>query len=1161
MFVSQIFDEAAEILGTIDKTKVFRKLTQAMQTLMESGHWTHSVAEVDVCTGWDRCSVALPRGIEVPLAVNTDGSPLYFRNRLFQYHVNKGGAYSSVPWAWDDRGYTATMMDIIQPSQLIAIAEVSNDAGKQLRVLGTNQWNATLRSQTPDGQGVDGLYVPIYSPEDFPLGSILPPDVTVRTRDAAISPLGFFQTSTPHTFNSGQPVVITPIVGVVPSPLQEGQIYYVGVVSPTVLQLYADPLNAQAGNYPINLQSIVGVSSLRLLDKKPSRVVTALSLSSTPAIALDTANPINFPDSILPSPLQSRATYFANLIDPTHLQIFDSITDATNNTNPVYTTGSTAAINVDLQKPISPQTRMTFSVPHGFATGDQVQATTSGGILPQPLVAGTSYYVRAINSTAVTIHPTSSDAVNDTNPINLITSGSGTNSLVKLIPATAAIGTQSNILADGLNLPSPSGSGAQANGVPSGIITNVAVSAGGSGYTSVPTVTLDDTGGAGYVSGFVDVEINSTFTTPATFLVTVTDGRIVLIGVANAGTGYQPNAEVTIRDTSGSNLGRGARATINGLDVNGGITGITLQAVGSGGSISATVNTTTQVVNGLVINSPGQGYVIAPRLTFTGGGGTNAAGTCTITTSFLSYIEVTNGGSGYAQAPAVTISGGGGTGATATATVSEGELVSVTVVTKGTGYTGTPTITFTPSTGVFVSFTTTGTFPSPITQGASYRAEQPFSSSSFTITNVDYSPVNITSVGTGQFFVLISRAFAVGFTNRWVGDFNGLTTGDGVYFASDFNLPSTNPSIDKGTTEFFLNVDAGNESARFYNSVPNAIAGDVVGLINVTAFGTGQAYYALRVSASPLPYEDRINPDSIQFLQDDEVVRFSSSGTLPAPLVAGTDYTIKIFGDDIRAYFNNVLVTLTTPGTGQLSLDLDRTVTAVPSTSIIETASLYSTGQAITVRPRDGDSLPNPLVAGTNYYVRKLDSDEFELYSTEAQARNLASTVGRVAYLTTGDSADSTFIVDSIQAPTLVKSIQQIEKPQTDGFVSLYAYDYGRSNDMTLIGQYHPADINPQYRRIRLGQPCSWARIVYRIKHPTVESMFDFLPLENERAIIMALHAVDLEDKDFADQAQRYWTIAIAYLKNQQESLEGHAMATPQINNITYGDGTDVVMQ
>jgi hypothetical protein len=81
------------------------------------------------------------------------------------------------------------------------------------------------------------------------------------------------------------------------------------------------------------------------------------------------------------------------------------------------------------------------------------------------------------------------------------------------------------------------------------------------------------------------------------------------------------------------------------------------------------------------------------------------------------------------------------------------------------------------------------------------------------------------------------------------------------------------------------------------------------------------------------------------------------------------------------------------------------------------------------------------------------------------------------------------------------------------------------------------------------------------MKNPTIESVYDFIPMENERAILTALHAVDLEDKDFADQAQRYWTIAIAYLKNQQESIDGHAMATPQINNIVYGDGSDVIMR
>lgn len=1160
MFVSQIFDEAAEILGTTDTSKVFRKLTQALQALMESGHWTHSTAEVDVCTGWDGCTVTLPRGIEVPLAVNVDGSPLYFRNRLFQYHVNKGGMYNSVSWAWDDRGYVATTMDIIQPSQLVAVAEVVNDAGKLLRIIGTNEFNAPLRGQTANGIGVDGFYLPIYSQSDFPVGVILPPDVTVRTRDAAILPLGIFATATPHTLDSGQSVVITALTGTVPAPLRDGQIYYVGVVSPTEIRLYSDPLNAQAGTYPINLQSIVGAGNLKISDKKPARVVTALTLPSTPPFSINTANPINFPGNILPSPLVSKATYFANLIDSTHLQIFESIADASDNTNAVYTTGSTAPIDVDIQKVISPETKMTFTNPHGFSTGDQVQATTNGGILPQPLVSGANYYVRAIDANTVTIHPTSSDAFNNTSAINLITSGSGTNSLVKLIPATVSIGTQSNIVAEGLNLPSPSGSGAQGKAVTSGIVTSTTITAGGSGYTSAPTVTLSDAGGAGYISGQVGIDIDSTFTTEATFTIQVTSGRVSLITVNTPGSGYQPNATVTIIDLSSGKTGRGARATIDGLDINGGITGITIQEVGSGAAITATINSTTNVVNGLIINSPGSGYVVPPRLTFTGGSGTNAAATATITTSFLEYIDVTAAGSGYTQPPAVTISGGGGNGATATAVVSGGQVVKVNVVTKGSGYSGTPSVTFTPSTGVFVSFTTTGTFPSPITQGASYRAEQPFSSSTFTIVNVDYSPVNITSTGTGQFYVLISRPFAVGFTNKWVGDFDGLATPQGVYFASDFNLPSTTPAIDKGLTEFFLNVDAGNKSARVYNSAVNATAGGTTGLITVTAFGTGQAYYAIRYLAIPEPYNNLINPQNVQYLQEDEVVRFSTSGVLPTPLLPNTDYTIKLFGDDVKVYLANTLVNITTPGTGQLTLDIERVVTATPSTRIVESASLYFTGQAITARPRDGDSLPNPLVAGANYYVRKIDADEFELYSTEVQAKNTVSTAGRISYLTSGNTADSTFIIDSVEPPTLVKSIQQVEKPKTDGFVSLYAYDYGRSNDMTLIGRYHPAEINPQYRRIRLGTKCSWARIIYRLKSPVVESVYDFLPIENERAIIAALHAVDLEDKDFADQAQRYWTIALAYLKNQQESLDGHAMAPPQINNITYGDGTDVVM-
>jgi hypothetical protein len=188
-----------------------------------------------------------------------------------------------------------------------------------------------------------------------------------------------------------------------------------------------------------------------------------------------------------------------------------------------------------------------------------------------------------------------------------------------------------------------------------------------------------------------------------------------------------------------------------------------------------------------------------------------------------------------------------------------------------------------------------------------------------------------------------------------------------------------------------------------------------------------------------------------------------------------------------------------------------------------------------------------------------VDENNIELYGTAAQAKGTGTT-GRVAFETPGDSVESTFFIDAVDESVLVKSIAQIEKPLTDGFVLLYAWDYGRSNDMTLIGRYHPSEVNPQYRRLRIGQKCAWVRLAYRMSPPFITSVYDYIPVEHERAIIAAIHACDMEDKDFADQATRYWGIAFNYLRNQQEYIDGHAFVPPQINNITYADGTDPVI-
>lgn len=1242
MFVSQIFEECAEILGTTDESKIFRKIQQAVATLMESGHWTHSVADVDVCTGWDRCSITLPRNIDVPLAVNIDGSPTYFRNRLFQYHVNKGGMFNSVEWAWDDRGYVATLMDIIQPSQLVAVAELENDVGKTIRVLGNDQNNRTLRSQLANGTGVDGLLIPVHSQSDFAYGTIAPDDATVKTRSVAITPINLFTSTAAHGLSSGQGMSVTAATGTIPVALENGQTYYIGVIDALTVQLFNDPLNAQALNYPINLQSIVGAGNLEFKDSRESQVVTALELASAPAFTLDTANQITFPTGqSLPSPLNSETIYYANAEDATHLTVFESENDAKKNINPVYTTGTTASLNVDIRKSIDPQTTLTFSVRHYYNDGDQVQAFTASGNLPKPLIANQNYFVNIIDPFTVSLHESKADAVASTptslvNPIVLKDSGSGTNSIVKLIPATSTTGTSSQITAQGLNIPTPSGSGAQFQAVTVGSVVSVAVTAGGSGYSSPPAVTFSDPPTQPPGSNLA--------TSTTTGYAILVSGAVSQVVITNAGLGYVNPPTVSFDSGAAAATARIQTSFVSSFKkISGGLNYAEPPQVeisgggGIGATATATINSTVLSVSPLTttgsvataITSAPHGYSIGQSVTISGATPNAYNGTKVITSVPLTTISVTGitrSGSiatattatphEYSTGDVVTVSGASPAGyngnfvvtvfsnpnqftysvastlttpatgtitssvpdptgttfdfaiasgtsspASGTITVFSGDVIALNIITSGTGYTSTPTVTISPSTGVFIAFTSTGTLPAPLVSGTAYRAESPLNTSTgnFTVKGADFSDINITSSGTGTLFVSLSRAFSVTFNNNWEGDFTNLVTGQELYFGTDYLLPNTNPSIDNGVTPFYLNK-INNTTGKVYDSLVNANTGGTIGLITITSFGSGQSYYALRKSFQSLPFGNLIIPSEIEYLNEDEIVQFSTTGTLPSPLLASTDYTIKLEGKLFRVYLGSTLQVLTTPGIGQLSVDILRIFNVSPSTGIDADQAHFNTGDAVVPRAKEGDVLPTGLTAGTTYYARRLDNNSFELYDTLAQARNTSSTTGRKTYTTTGETVESTFFVDSVTLPTFVKSVSQIDKPITEGYVSLYAYDYGRSNDMTLIGQYHPSEVNPQYRRIRIGKPCAWARISYRIQTPSITSIYDFIPLEQERAIITAVHACDLEDKDFADQSARYWQIAFAYLKNQQESIDGHAMSVPQINSITYGDTTDPVM-
>lgn len=74
----------------------------------------------------------------------------------------------------------------------------------------------------------------------------------------------------------------------------------------------------------------------------------------------------------------------------------------------------------------------------------------------------------------------------------------------------------------------------------------------------------------------------------------------------------------------------------------------------------------------------------------------------------VSAIDVTAAGDGYLAAPTVTITGGGGTGAEAVATIAAGKVTKITVTKNGKGYTSAPVVTL------------TGTATTPATATASF---------------------------------------------------------------------------------------------------------------------------------------------------------------------------------------------------------------------------------------------------------------------------------------------------------------------------------------------------------------------------------------------------------------------------------------------------------
>ncbi len=184
-------------------------------------------------------------------------------------------------------------------------------------------------------------------------------------------------------------------------------------------------------------------------------------------------------------------------------------------------------------------------------------------------------------------NPGSNYTINDINTVQLAFSGGGGNRSAKL---TAVLGTRG--------------------------VASITVTAGGSGYTTAPTVTITGSSGSG-----------------ATATATVSGGAVTTVTVTAPGTGYTGTISVTFG--------------------------------GPGTGAAAVANIVPDGVASVTIVDGGTGYDTAPTLTFDGGGGTGAAATCTVSNGMIATVTMTNGGdSTYTSPPAVIVESGVNTAAT-----------------------------------------------------------------------------------------------------------------------------------------------------------------------------------------------------------------------------------------------------------------------------------------------------------------------------------------------------------------------------------------------------------------------------------------------------------------------------------------------------------------
>lgn len=139
-----------------------------------------------------------------------------------------------------------------------------------------------------------------------------------------------------------------------------------------------------------------------------------------------------------------------------------------------------------------------------------------------------------------------------------------------------------------------------------------------------------------------------------------------------------------------------------------------------------------------------------------------------------------------------------------------------------------------------------------------------------------------------------------------------------------------------------------------------------------------------------------------------------------------------------------------------------------------------------------------------------------------------------------------------------VRDIHRVQKPETDGFVSLYSYDEV-THQMYFLSKYHPQETNPRYRRYRITTPdyCDGQSIyaLCELGYIPLEHPDDVLIVQNMDALKMMVMAIEFENERDFQQGKAYEADAYRLIEDQRTSERTHDYNLVQVaSQYGYGD-------